>query len=192
MSLTMLDLNSPNPGEGPTLSTEPASPLRKNWIGFALAFAFLVVEALSAGAGNSPGFRLALLLLSFGGVIYWLTCVQRFHTILRQISPRVAGEPTYPITPGQAVGYHFIPFYNLFWLFKWPMTLTTFLQENSAARMIPGPLLGLLTFLGMIARWFDGAIGLALLFVVASYISGKLRQVVGEYESLRAASTAFN
>lgn len=44
----------------------------------------------------------------------------------------------------------------------------------------------------MIARWFDGAIGLALLFVVASYISGKLRQVAGEYESLRAASTAFN
>ena len=191
MSLTMLDLNSA-PGDGTAFSAEPVAPLRKTWIGFALAFALLVVEVLSAGAGASPGFGLALVVLSFGGGIYWLTCIQRFHTILRQISPRVAGEPTYPITPGQAVGYHFIPFYNLFWLFKWPMTLTSFLQENSKVRMIPGALLGLLAFLGVLARLFDGALGLVLLFVVATYISGKLREAVGEYESLRAASTAFN
>jgi hypothetical protein len=192
MSLTLLDLNSETRGDGTAFSAEPVPPLRKTWIGFALALALLVVEVLSVGAGDSPGLSLALVVLSLAGAIYWLTCIQRFHTILRQISPRVAGEPTYPITPGQAVGYHFIPFYNLFWLFKWPMTLTSFLQENSKVRMMPGPLLGLLAFLGVLGRLADGAIGLAVLFVVVAYISGKLRQAVGEYESLRAAATAFN
>src|SRR5215212_9223493 len=47
--------------------------------------------------------------------------LHRFHKILREISLDEEGDPTYRTTPGQAVGYHFIPIYSLVWIFKWPI-----------------------------------------------------------------------
>ncbi|HTG32327.1 MAG TPA: hypothetical protein VLB76_05305 [Thermoanaerobaculia bacterium] len=189
MSLTMLDLSGE--GQRATYSQEPVPPLRKIWIGFAFAFAFLVGEGVYLAAGESPAAKLGPLMAAFAGWFYWLACVQRFHTILNRISPRVAGAPTYPITPSQAVGYHFIPFFNLFWLFKWPMVLSKYLRENTSVRMVPGALLGLLGFLGLLLRVVDGFLGLSVMFCVAFYISRKLREAVAEYESLRDASEVF-
>jgi hypothetical protein len=190
MSLTMLDLNGE--AQRATYSKEPVPPLRKIWIGFALAFAFLVAEVVDAVAGGeSPGVKLGLLGCAIAGWFYWLTCVQRFHTILNQISPHVAGVSTYPITPGQAVGYHFIPFYNFFWFFKWPMVLSKFLRESTSVRVIPGSLLGLLSFLGFLLRFADGFLGLSVIFFVGLYISRKLREAVAEHEGLRDASAVF-
>ena len=189
MSLTMLDLNGE--GQRATYSQEPVPPLRKIWIGFALAFAFLVAEVVDFAAGDSPAAKLGLLAAAVAGWFYWLACVQRFHTILNWISPRVAGASTYPITPSQAVGYHFIPFYNFFWLFKWPMVLSKYLRENTSVRMVPGALLGLLGFLGLLLRFVDGFLGLSVMFCVALYISRKLREAVAEHESLRDASAVF-
>ncbi|HYX24016.1 MAG TPA: hypothetical protein VFC23_07670 [Thermoanaerobaculia bacterium] len=53
MSLTMLDLNSDARGQSPTYSTEPVSPLPKLWIGFLLAFGFLVAEIVDAMQGKA-------------------------------------------------------------------------------------------------------------------------------------------
>ncbi len=190
MSLTMLDLNGE--GQRATYSQEPVPPLRKIWIGFAFAFAVLVAEVVDVAAdGQSRGAKLGLLMAPLVGWIYWLACVQRFHTILNWISPRMAGASTYPITPGQAVGYHFIPFYNFFWLFKWPMVLSRYLRENTSVRMVSGGFLGLLGFLGLFLRLADGFLGLSLMFCVGLYISRKLREAVAEYESLRDASAVF-
>ena len=191
MSVMMLDLNGE--AQRRIYSKEPVWPLPKIWIGFAFAFAVLVAEVVDVAAdGQSPGAKLGLLMAPLVGWLYWLTCVQRFHTILRQISPRVAGASTYPITPRQAVGYHFIPFYNLFWLFKWPMELSRYLRENTSVRMVSGGFLGLLGFLGLFLRLADGFLGLSLIFCVALYISRKLREAVAEHESLRDASAVFS
>ena len=189
MSLTMLDLNGE--GQRATYSKEPVPPLRKIWIGFALAFAFLVGEVVYFAAGESPGAKLGLLAAAIAGSVYWLACVHRFHTILNQISPRVAGASIYPITPSQAVGYHFIPFYNFFWFFKWPVVLSKYLRENTSVRMVPGSVLGLLCFLGLLLRFVDGFLGLSVIFCVGLYISRKLREAVAEYERLRDAADAF-
>jgi hypothetical protein len=189
MSLTMLDLNGE--AQRAIYSQEPVPTLRRIWVGFALAFAFLVAEFVDVAAGDSPGAKMGLLGTAIAGWLYWLACVQRFHTILNQISPHVAGASTYPITPGQAVGYHFIPFYNFFWLFKWPMALSEFLRKNTSVRVAPGSLLGLLSFLGMLLRFVDGFLGLSVIFFVGLYISRKLRQAVAEYESRREASNTF-
>ncbi len=190
MSLTMLDLNGE--AQRRIYSQEPVWPLRKIWIGFAFSLAFLVAEIVDVAAdGQSPGAKLGILMAAVFGWFYWLTCVQRFHTILKQISPRVAGASTYPITPSQAVGYHFIPFYNLFWLFKWPMVLSKYLRENTSVRIVPGGLLGLFSFLGLLLRVADGFLGLSVMFCVALYISRKLREAVAEYESLRDAAAVF-
>jgi hypothetical protein len=186
MSLTTLDLNSV------TSNVEPVPPLRKVWIGFALAFAFLVAETLYSKTGRSPEAGLVMIAAAIAGWVYWLSCIQRFHTILRQISPRVNGAPTYPITSGQAVGYHFIPFLNFVWLFKWPMTMARFLRENSSVRMMSGFVLGLLVFCGQVARVFDGFLGLSWSFLVALYMSRKLQQAVAEHESRRTVADVFS
>ncbi|MEO6192690.1 MAG: hypothetical protein ABIS20_06745 [Thermoanaerobaculia bacterium] len=190
MSMTMLDLN----GEAgkTTYRKEPVWPLHKIWIGFAFAFAFLAAEIVDAAVGGqSPGTKLVLLGAAIAGWYYWLTCVQRFHTILNQISPRVARASTYPITPRQAVSYHFIPFYNLFWLFKWQMVLSKYLRENTSVRMVPGSLLGLLSLLALLLRVVDGFLGLSVMFFVGLYISRKLREAIAEHERVRNASEVF-
>jgi hypothetical protein len=189
MSLTMLDLNGE--GQRAIYSKEPVPPLRKIWIGFALAFAFLVGEVVYFAAGESPGAKLGLLAAAIAGSVYWFACVHRFHTILNQISPHVAGASIYPITPSQAVGYHFIPVYNFFWFFKWPVVLSKYLRENTSVRMVPGSVLGLLCFLGLLLRFVDGFLGLSVIFCVGLYISRKLREAVAEHESLRDASDVF-
>jgi hypothetical protein len=184
----MLDPNGE--AQGRIYSKEPVWPLPKIWIGFAFAFAFLVAEVIDGAAGGqSPGTKLAILVV---GLFYWLTCVQRFHTILNQISPRVARASTYPITPRQAVGCHFIPFYNLFWIFKWPMVLSKYLRENTSVRIVPSWLLGLLSLLGLLLRSVDGFVGLSVMFCVGLYITRKLREAVAEHESLRDASAVFS
>ena len=184
MSLTMLDSNGE--AQRRIYSKGPVWPLPKIWIGFAFAFVFLVAEVVDGAAdGHSPDTQLGILVV---GLFYWLTCVQRFHTILNQISPRVARASMYPITPRQAVGFHFIPFYNLFWLFKWPMVLSRYLRENTSVRIVPGWLLGLLSLMGLLLRSVDGFVGLSVMFCVALYISRKLREAVAEHESLRGGS----
>jgi hypothetical protein len=188
VSLTMLDLNEQ--GQGGTYSAGPVAPLRKIWIGFALAFAFLVVEIFVAGAEKPRQVRLLLLAPAIVNWAYWLACVQRFHSILNQLS-HVARAPAYPITPGQAVGYHFMPVYNLYWVFKWPLELSRFLRAHTSVRMVPGGLLGLAVFLSLIVRLVEGFIGFSLLFLIAFYISRKIRRAVDEYESLRNAAGVF-
>ncbi len=82
----------------------------------------------------------------------------------------------YPIQPGEAVGKHFIPFYNLYWLFVWPSTLSSHLNQAGRVNMLPGGLIGFVLLVSLLLRYVDGAIGLALTFAVGLYISAKLRK----------------
>src|SRR5262249_7979909 len=192
MSLTMLDLNRGAQEQGPIYSTEPVSPLPKMWIGVLLAFGFLAAELVESMQGNPTEIGAFTLIAGLAGWVYWLFCVQRFHTILNQISPRVAGEPSYPITPSKAVRYHFIPFFNFYWLFKWPLELARYLSSQTSVKVVSGVLLGSLILLClMISRLFDGGIGLALLFGVGAYISRRLREAVAEHEQVHLAARAF-
>src|SRR5215813_12851532 len=83
------------------------TPLPQMWIGFVLSALMLASEFLDVG--TLPGtqanvFFFILVLITWS---YWLWCVHRYHDIMTSI-------PGYrhPITPGQAVARHFIPFYN--------------------------------------------------------------------------------
>jgi hypothetical protein len=188
MSVTMLGLGS----DAPTYSSEPLPRLRPIWIGFVLAFGFLAAEIYVVLNGLTDGAdRLILGIVGFAGVLYWLSCVQRFHTILNLIAPWVAGKSIYPYTPGQAVGYHFIPFYNLYWAYKWPAELSSYLQENTPVRMVSGGALGLLALAALLLRFVDGFLGLSLLFLIGLYISSKLRQAMTEHERTRGVAEVF-
>jgi hypothetical protein len=115
--------------------------------------------------------KLLLVLLSLSGWVYWLFCVGRFHTILREIS-----RNHYSITNAEAVGKHFIPFYNLYWLFKWPATLTDYLDRRGRVKIVSGNILGAILLLSLLTgRFFDAGVGLIGVFAVGLYISAKLR-----------------
>jgi hypothetical protein len=149
----------------------PHSALPWVWLGYVFALAFLVGEILELALDLSKGFDLVLVLIAVCGWIYWLFCVHRLHKILAELS---GGR--YPIEPSTAVGYHFVPFYNFYWLFKWPTTLASYLNERGRTRVVNGNLLGALLLVSALLRLFDGAIGLAAIYTVTLYISSKLRR----------------
>ena len=142
------------------------------WLGFVFAIAFLVTEFADLVFEFDKQFlQLVFVMIVLAGWFYWLFCVYRFHKILAEMTTH-----RYPIQPGEAVGKHFIPFYNIYWLFAWPSTLSSHLNQAGQVNMLPGGLIGFVLLISLLLRYVDGAIGLALTFAVGLYISAKLRK----------------
>ena len=159
------------------LSAPGLPPFPRLWIGFALAALFLIAEILEVqlidlrfphmrSTGPVPK------AIAVGAFCYWLFCIHRLHKILNAIAPG-----GYPISPAQAAWFHLIPLFNFFWLVRWPYRLSNFIKAQGSVPMLSGQLLGLFLLVSIIlGRTVDGALGLAGLFGVAAYISGKIRQ----------------
>ncbi|HSS21754.1 MAG TPA: hypothetical protein VLL54_16900 [Pyrinomonadaceae bacterium] len=153
----------------------PEVPARSSlpwvWFGFFFVAAFFIEEVLMFVLELDVAVsRLVLLMIGIAGWIFWLFCVARFHTILEQISRK-----KYPISNYEAVGKHFIPLYNLYWVFRWPAAISEYLNQRGRVQMVSGYWLGLVLFPSiLISRFFDGGIGLAGTFLVGLYISAKL------------------
>ena len=145
----------------------PLAPLSPMWIGFVLAGALFAAELVSP---PTPGALVASVLIALAGSIYWLTCVYRFHGVIGAWS-----NETYTIKPAMALFGHFIPFFNLYWIFKWPIELSTYVNRQSSVHMIHGGWLGgaILLSLGL-GRSVSGAWGLAGIFATMAYIRSKL------------------
>ena len=67
------------------------------------------------------------IIFSFISVFYWFRSVYRFHLVLKQIS-----NNTYPISPWQALFFHFIPVFWYYWIFRWSREITLFLNDKWA------------------------------------------------------------
>ena len=144
------------------------------WLGFMFGLAFLVLEILMVVLEREKTpIAIGALLIGVGGFVYWLVCVHRFHKILREVT-----HGCYPIPGMEAVGYHFIPFYNIYWVFKWPAVMSNYINARGRVRMMPGFLVGVMLFLSLIMWYLDTGIGLILLFGATAYISSKLKQHV--------------
>lgn len=143
------------------------------WFGFIFGFFFLVAETFHIVLDLDASFNALYVIIFVAGWFYWLFCVHRLHRIMEEMT---AGH--YPITTGQAVGYHIIPIFNFYWVIKWPVTFSTYLNERGRVRIAAGGLLGFLLFLSFILRFADGAIALFGMFGVLTYISVKLRRHV--------------
>ena len=150
----------------------PTSSLPWVWVGFLFAALFMIVEiVLVVTLAEESEIRLALALLGLPGVFYWLYCVYRFHKVLGELT-----QGRYPISPLEAALKHIIPFYNLYWTFKWPGELSDYLNRRGRVQMISGSVLGVLLLLAWIVfRLVDGAMGLAFLFGIGMFISSKLK-----------------
>lgn len=142
------------------------------WFGFVFAIAFLVAEFAELLFDlDKESFQLVFVIIVLAGWIYWLVCVHRFHKILAEMTGH-----HYPIAAGEAVAKHFIPFYNFYWLFAWPSSLSSHLNQAGQVSMLPGALIGFVLLVSLLLRYVDGALGLALTFAVGLYISAKLRK----------------
>ena len=160
--------------------------LPKWWVGLLFAAAVLLCTLLwgilesvaeEMGRRTPSGMRdlmdmaemLAKMLSATGG-FYWLYCIYRLHWAMAQ-----ATDGLYPITGFSAVIGHFIPFYNLYWVFKWPSQIAAAVNPRLASGHIPRALPGLLTLAGMLARGMvGGGLGLGILFAMGVYLNRRI------------------
>ena len=154
----------------------PALPLI--WIGYLLGVATIIAEFVAvslhpelAKDGGIP--PLYLFLVSFVGGVYWFVCIYRYHVILAIVTGR-----KYPISPARAVGFHFIPFYNFYWVFKWPIEIANFVNFRLRVKMMRPTPVGVAVLGALVLRVFDPGFGLLLLFFPLSYVSECLRRAL--------------
>jgi len=141
------------------------------WVGFLFAGAFFVIEVLFVILDlDETQIDAFLMVILIGGWIYWLICIHRIHKILNELT-----QNRYSYTPGEAAGRHVIPFYNLYWIVKWPAELSNYLNRKGRVSIISGYVIGTMLLLAVLLRLVDGAIGMAFLFGVTMYVSSKLK-----------------
>jgi hypothetical protein len=170
--MILSDADSPEPGN-------PAAPLLQLpavWIGYVLGVATIVAEfvALSfhpelANEGGIPPWY--LFLASFVGGVYWLVCIYQVHVVMAHVPGW-----THPISPARAVGFHFIPFYQFYWIFKWPREIANFVNARLRQPIMKPVAVGVAVLAALILRILDPGFGLILLFFPMSYLSQCLRR----------------
>jgi hypothetical protein len=169
-----------SPTDMPADQSQPSKlpPLPQLWIGYLLGVATVVAEyvALSlhpelakAEFAIPP---LYLFLAVFVGTVYWLVCIHRFHVILQCVPGW-----KHPISPARAVGFHFIPIYYLYWIFKWPKEISKYVNWRFHLPVMKPYLAGSIILAGFVlGLFFDPGFGLIVFFMAISYISACLRR----------------
>lgn len=169
-----------SPADMPADRSQPSElpSLPQLWVGYLLGFATMAAEyvALSlhpelakAEFAIPP---LYLFLAMFVGTVYWLVCVYRYHVVLQH----VLGWK-HPVSPARSVGFHFIPVYYLYWIFKWPQEISKYVNWRFQQPVMKPYLAGAIILSGfVIAVFMDPGLGLIALFMADSYISACLRR----------------
>jgi hypothetical protein len=170
--MTFSDADAPQ-GNG---ATNQPPPLPQIWIGYLLGIATIAAELVAvsldpdlAKKGGIP--PLYLFLVSFIGGVYWLVCVYKVHFVLAH-APRWK----HPISPARAVGFHFIPFYQFYWIFKWPREIANFVNSRLPQPIMKPTAIGVAILAALFLRILDPGFGLILLFFPMSYISECIRR----------------
>ena|ERR1019366_6002732 len=107
------------------------------WI-FAIAGVALTVAMTSPGGASSDGAAVASFVPLFG-VLFIIAALVAAMVWLHKAWSSVPEQMRYTdagrwITPGQAVGYNFIPFYNLYWVFVSNLGLCEAINRTLAAQ----------------------------------------------------------
>jgi hypothetical protein len=153
-------------------------PLPRVWIGYVLGLATIIAEMvavslhpeLAKGSDITKGEfiipPLYLFLASFVGFVYWFVCIYQIHVVLVRVP-----EWHHPISPARAVGFHFIPLYNLYWVFKWPQQIAVFVNRRLGRKVMRSVGIGIALLLALAMRLLDPGFGLILLFMPLSYVA---------------------
>jgi hypothetical protein len=157
-------------------------PFPKIWIGYLLGIATFIAEVVAVslhpeiakGAAIIP--PLYLFLPVFVGAVYWLVCIHQYHVVMKHIPGW-----HHSISPAKAVGYHFIPLYNLYWIFKWLQEIAKFVNASLQRPVMRPNALGIAILVALVLRFIDAGLGMLLLFLATSYVSTCLRPALAAF-----------
>jgi len=153
----------------------------KLWIGYLLAVVTLIGEMVAVSrnpdllkSGQFIVAPLEIFLPAFVTRVYWFVCVFQYHKILAAVP-----NYTHPISPGKAVGFHFIPAYNVYWIFRWPSAIADFVNARLGTPLMRGWVLGVAMLGSILCQAFlDAAFGAALLFLATGYLAAFLKRAL--------------
>jgi hypothetical protein len=161
-------------------SSDLIARLPKVWIGYLLALATLIGEMIAVAehpelAKNTEFVipPLTIFLPAFIALVYWFTCVYRYHVVLANVPGW-----NHPVTPARAVWFHLIPIFNLYWLFRWPYAIAVFVNQRMNAAVMSLWAAGASFLIALLCRVFEPALGTTMLFFTCGYISRQLKRAL--------------
>jgi hypothetical protein len=166
-------------GDSATANLALAEALPKIWIGYALCVATFIADVIFVA--NHPEITtvkffippLPLFLLGFISSVYWLVCVHKLHVVLAHVP-----HWKHPISPARAVWFHFIPFYNLYWLYKWPAETARFVNWAFGMPVVRPRGVGAFGVASYILAILLGPGGLIMLFFSLSHMNNWVRKAL--------------
>jgi competence protein ComGC len=145
----------------------------KIWPGYVLGILFFIIEVIEAiynPQASQEKYSWWTILFWLTGLVYWCICVYKLHKTILKIT-----NSDYPITPAQAVGYGFIPFYNLYWIFKWPSEVINMVNARIGTKKFRPWVPGVYLFLFIVSGRVDGTIWLIGTFAVLSFLIKRVK-----------------
>lgn len=138
------------------------------WVGYLIAALLLIgeilqviVKLISVKQRTCP----IISPIGLAGWIYWFICIYQMHKVSAELT-----NSAYPITPATAVGCHFIPLYNVYWIFKWPAEIAKFVNSH-LGRKASFKSTGVFLFIApVLVRMVGVGIPLILVFSVGLYL----------------------
>jgi hypothetical protein len=82
------------------------------------------------------------------GCAHWLWCVYRVHRVMAE-----GMDHCHPVSPGDAVWFHLIPVYNLFWVLKWPREIAKSVNKYSNSSWMGERASGVILFLALLSQY---------------------------------------
>jgi hypothetical protein len=155
----------------------PRLPVRTRlprvWPGYVVALVFTLIASGEILVDPTAAERQTLLtyLTWLVGIAYWLFCVHRFHRVLAEST-----GGSHPISPGRAAGFHLIPFFNLYWIFRWTNAVADLVGARITRARVRHGWTGVLLLAAFVVSRFDAGFGLLLVFAVIHVIRRDIRR----------------
>lgn len=159
-------------------SHELARHLPKIWIGYLLCLATFIDEAIFVTSHPDIVAKkffvppLHLFLLGFVSFVYWMVCIHKLHVVLSLVPGW-----RHPISPARAVWFHFIPVFNLYWLYKWPRECANFVNWRVSGTVLQPRNAGLFVLGSYVLSFLLGS--LILVFFSLSFVTRWVRRALG-------------
>jgi hypothetical protein len=139
------------------------------WVGFCFAGLTLLVTVFADP--HSVNFTLLPPLITLAGWFYWLFCVFKYHDVMSSIQGY-----NHPISASRAVAMHWIPLYSIYWVFKWPKEIATFVNwRMQSPQAMNGIIPGILVLVGVILYRYSAFLSLTILFSSGIYLSHRIK-----------------
>ena len=81
------------------------------------------------------------------GWAYWLHGIRRLHDVMAK-----ATDGRHPVSPKRAVWPHLIPFYNLYWAFRWPEEIAHSIYQRSY-QLMSDKVYGVVLLVALLAQY---------------------------------------